>query len=254
MMSSDCGKIHGMTILQTSKTLPEIEKYILEHGGFSSEENLRIFQKWFKPGPRRRAYEVIRKFGLDTSFTIDIGSGYGNNLIFLGTSSYGVEIDEKYVEFSNNIGLQAYVRDVTTSDLSDLPRVDNAIAWAVMEHVNTQHVFLRNIYSVLKPGGRLFLYVPTIPLFIPKFLPKKFQKYWRGHVHGDHVNAYTARTLRFICERAGFETISCSPGFYGYLGWLNHVPGITNLFDGCLYIGKAIPDWQYPKGSTRKVN
>ncbi len=237
----------------SSKSLRELENYIAEKGGLSREENLRIFNKWFKQGPRRRAGRVIATYGLNNESTIDIGSGYGNNLMFLGEGSYGVEIDAKFVVFSVSIGLQAYVRNVATTDLSDLPKVDNAIAWAVMEHVDSQHEFLRNIHSVLNPDGRLFLYVPTVPLFIPKFLPKRFQKYWRGHLHGDHVNAYSARTLRFICERAGFRTISCSPGFYGYFKWLNYLPGINNFFDGCLYIGKALPNWKYPEGSTREI-
>ena len=158
-----------MSTLHSSKTGEELKQYIVEKGGFSPEENLRIFHKWFKPGPRRRARKVMRIYGLNTESTIDIGSGYGNNIMFLGENSYGVEIDEKFVEFSNNIGLPAYVRDVATTDLSDLPKVDNAIAWAVMEHVSAQHVFLRNINSALRPGGRLFLYVPTIPFFIPRF-------------------------------------------------------------------------------------
>jgi SAM-dependent methyltransferase len=240
-----------MSVLSTPKTLYELEQFIIEKGCFSPEENARIFKKWFKFGPRRRAYEVIKKYKLDTASTIDIGCGYGNNQMFLGEGSYGVEIDKNFVQFCNSIGLPAYVRDVATSDLSDLPKVNNAIAWAVMEHVDSQHSFLRNIHSALNPEGKLFLYVPTIPFFIPNFLPKRFRKYWEGHLHGDHVNAYTARTLIFICERAGFETISCSPGLYGYLSWLNYVPGITNFFDGCLYVGKAIPDWKYPGGSTR---
>jgi SAM-dependent methyltransferase len=230
----------------------DIKKHIVLNGGLTQDENMEIYEKWFKPGPRRRTMNVIRTYGLGNNSTIDIGSGYGNNLLYLGEGSYGVEINRKYVEFSNNLGLKAYVRDVSKNDLSDLPKVDNAIAWAVMEHVDSQHIFLRNVASAMNSGGRLFLYVPTVPSFTPRFLPDRIAKYWRGHLHGDHVNAYTAKTLCFICERAGFETISCTPGFYGLLRWLNYIPGITNFFDGCVYIGRVIPDWEYPRGSTRR--
>jgi SAM-dependent methyltransferase len=225
---------------------------IVANGCFSPEENTRIYEKWFKPGPRRRAMHAMKKYGLTTDSVLDVGSAYGNNLRFLGPGSYGVEIEPAYVEFSNSIGLKAYVRDVSKNDLTDFPKVNNAIAWAVMEHVDSQHNFLRNVASVLNDNGRLFLYVPTIPLAIPRFLPKRLQRYWQGHLHGDHINAYTARTLRFICERAGFETVACNPGFHGFWSFLNCVPMISDLFDGVLYVGRKIPDWQYPSSSTRK--
>ncbi len=237
---------------ESSSASQDVRTRIINNGSLSPEENEQIYERWFKPGPRRRAMHVMRAYGLTDASTVDIGSGYGNNLLYLGAGSYGIEINQAFVDFSNHIGLTAYVRDVAKSDLADLPKVDNAIAWAVMEHVDAQHIFLRNVASVLHDNGRLFLYVPTVPAFIPNLLPQKLRKYWKGHLHGDHVNAYTARTLRFVCERAGFETVSVSPGFYGLWTFLNYIPGINNFFDGSLYIGRKIPNWSYPPGSTRK--
>ncbi|MFT7644513.1 MAG: SAM-dependent methyltransferase [Candidatus Paceibacteria bacterium] len=242
-----------MYILDGIKDKQALEAHVGARGGKSQVENQAVFDKWFKPGPRRRTMEVIKKYGLNSKTVIDIGSGVGNNLVYMGTGSYGVEINPGSVKFCTNIGLDAKEVDMISDDVSNLPKVDNAIAWAIMEHVENPHRFLRNIHAVLNPGGNIFLYVPTVPVFIPKFLPMRFRKYWNGHLHGDHVNAFSGKSLKFMCERAGFETVSYSPGFYGWLTWLNYIPGIQNFFDGCLYVGKAIPEWQYPIGSTRKV-
>lgn len=191
----------------------KFEQLITDKGTYSKEKNKEIYHKFFKKGPRSRLYNVIKRYGLDRENVLDVGCSYGHVLAHLGPGSYGVDYQKEFTDFAVSIGLQAYHCDATVGDLSTFPKVDNAIAWAVMEHVDSQHLFLRNLHSVIKPGGRLFLYVPTIPSYIPSFLPKRIRKYWEGHKHGDHVNAYSYRTLRFIYERAGFETISCNPGF-----------------------------------------
>jgi SAM-dependent methyltransferase len=235
-------------------TLTELESHILQKGSLSPEGNKETFDKWFKPGPRRRTLETIRRNKLDQQSVVDIGSGFGNNLAYLGEGSYGLEIKPEKVDFTNSIGLTAHCRNVVSDDVSGLPKVDNAIAWAVMEHVDSPHVFLRKIHSLLNPGGRIFVFVPTIPLIPPRMFPNKFRRYWRGHLHWDHINAFSRDSLRFTCERAGFETESCSPGFFGATSFLNHVPGVQSLLDGSLYIGKSIPDWQYHESSIRKDN
>ncbi len=230
-----------------------VQQAIAADGPFEPQENERLHQKWFAPGPRRRTLAAIRTYGLDKKRTVDIGSSYGNNSIYLGEGSYGVEIEPRCVVFANAIGLESYEHDVVTTTLEQFDPAEAALAWAVMEHVESQHKFLRNIASGLEDNGMLILYVPTIPLLRLLWLPKEIRKYFNGHQHGDHVNAYTKRTVKFICERAGFCTVACNPGFYGALRFLNYIPGVAALCDGVLYVGYKIPNWEYPGGSTRQV-
>ena len=78
-------------------------------------------------------------------------------------------------------------------------------------------------------------------------MPRPIRRAFGGHLHGDHINAYTKRTLEFIVERAGFKTVSCTPGLFGAASILNHIPGISAWFDGCVYVGEKIPTGSTPK-------
>jgi hypothetical protein len=57
----------------------------------------------------------------------------------MGKGSYGVEINPDAVKFCINIGLDARVRDMALDSVDDLPKVDNAIAWAIVERVENPH-------------------------------------------------------------------------------------------------------------------
>ncbi|MCD4684705.1 MAG: class I SAM-dependent methyltransferase [Anaerolineae bacterium] len=116
-----------------------------------------------------------------------------------------------------------------------------------MEHVESPHIFLRKLHQLLKPNGLLAIYVPTIPPFpwlrhIPRLKP-----YFAGHLHGDHINAFTPATLRFFCERAGFATEAVTPFLPGPLRFLNRF----HIIDGIVYVGRKIENWEYPPSATR---
>lgn len=227
---------------------------LVEKGCYGEERNLRIFNKWYKPGPRSRLVDVIDRYNLSTKMVAEVGCGYGGNLIHYGPHSYGVEILPNEVNFINSVGMTAYERDIVTQSIDDLPKAEAIVSWAVLEHVVSPHIALRKMHQMLLPGGKIFIYVPTIPLF--PFLGRfpKFQNYFWGHRQDDHINAYTKDTIRFFAERAGFKTIEVSPGYRGIFRIFNHLPIVNRLIDGCVYIGEAIPNFEYPKASTRKVS
>lgn len=226
---------------------------IVERGCYAPDENLRIYEKWFAAGPRHYFRAVDRKYGLTNKVLADVGCAYGTNLVYARDGSYGIEIESYEVRFAQALGLTIYQRNILSDDLSDLPPVEAVWCSAVLEHVESPHVFLRKLYGLLKPEGLLALYVPTIPL-IPglRHLPG-LSRYFTGYLYGDHINAFVPETLRFFCERAGFKTLETSPFYPGALGVLNHVPLAQRLLDGCVYLGARIPDWEYPPNSTRQV-
>lgn len=227
---------------------------MLEKGCYDRERNLRIFKKWYEPGPRARLVDVIERYQLSEKMVAEVGCGYGGNLIHYGPGSYGVEILQNEVNFINSIGMSAYLRDIITEPIDDLPKTDAVVAWAVLEHVTSPHIALRKMHQMLKPGGKIFLYVPTIPLFPFFGRIDTFQNYFWGHRQDDHINAFTIDTIRFAAERTGFKTIDVSPGYRGMFRILNHVPLLNRLIDGCVYVGEAQSDFEYPKASTRVVS
>jgi len=228
----------------------ELRNYISSSGCYTREENERIYDKWFAEAPRYLFKAVNEKYRLTDKILCDAGCGYGANLVFCNPDSYGIEIEGYEVQFARSIGLNIYERDILNDDLSALPKADAIWNSAVLEHVTSPHIFLRKLHSLLKDGGLLAIYVPTIPpLRFLQHLPR-LGRYFTGHVHGDHINAFTPTTLRFFCERAGFRTLEVSAFYPGALSILNGVP----IIDGCVYVGIKQPHWEYPANATRRAS
>jgi 2-polyprenyl-3-methyl-5-hydroxy-6-metoxy-1,4-benzoquinol methylase len=235
------------------KTKEELRKYVLKHGCYAPDENLRIYEKWFANAPRYLFRAVDKKYHITESILCDVGCSYGMNLFFCAPGSYGIDIDEYAIRFAKSLGLCVFQKDIVNDDISDLPKAEVIWCSAVLEHVDCPHIFLRKLHILLKPNGLLVLYVPTIPLLpFLAHLPK-MGRYFSGHRAADHVNAFTIHTIRFFCERAGFQTIEVSPFLPGPLALFNKVPLLNSLIDGCVYIGRAIEGWEYPDKATRRA-
>ena len=229
---------------------PELKDYVVKHGAFSPERNLEIYEKWFRESPRYLFKTVDERFHLTKKIFCDIGCSYGMNLIWSRPESYGVDIVPEYVTFAQSLGLAAHQRDVVTEDLSDLPHVESVWCCAVLEHVDAPHIFLRKLWNMLEPEGLIFIWVPTLPSFpwrALRYLPF-LKKHLTAHTHSDHINAFTPATLRFMVERAGFETVELNalyPQPFRFLGKYLFV------LDGVMYIGRKKQS-AYFGNSTRK--
>jgi len=237
--------IHGV------RTKEELREYVLTHGCYGLEENSRIYEKWFANAPRYLFRAVDRKYHITKHILCDVGCSYGMNLLFCAPGSYGIDIDEYAVRFARSLGLSVFQRDVMNDDVHDLPKAEVVWCSAVLEHVDSPHIFLRKLHILLKPSGLLVLYVPTIPLLPWLGRLPNIGRYFTGHRAADHVNAFTLHTIKFFCERAGFQTVEVSPFFPVAL--LNKVPLLNQLIDGCVYIGRAIERWEYPDKATRRA-
>jgi SAM-dependent methyltransferase len=231
----------------------DIRELVLRRGCFEREENERIYRKWFDGAPRYLFRAADRKYGLTRARLADVGCCYGTNLLYCLPGSYGIESDEREAVFAQGLGLPVFHRDAMRADLSDLPKVDAVWCSAVLEHVDSPHRFLRKLHRLLNPEGLLVVFVPTIPAFRVLSRLPRVGGYFNGHVAMDHVNAFTPQTLVFTCERAGFRTEEVSPFYPGPLGLFNHLPVVSRLIDGAVYVGRAIADWEYPDKASRRV-
>jgi 2-polyprenyl-3-methyl-5-hydroxy-6-metoxy-1,4-benzoquinol methylase len=225
------------------------KEFIIQNGCYSPDENARIFDKWFKHAPRHLFRAVDRKYKISEKILCDVGCGYGMNLSHCKEGSYGIELESQCIDFARSLGIPVYQRNVMTDDLRDLPKVDAIWCSALLEHVDAPHILLRRLNGLLKPGGLLCVYVPTIsPISFFRHVPK-IGMYFNGYIHGDHINAFSAKTLRFMCERAAFRTCEVSPFYPGPLKVFDFLP----LIDGIVYVGQKISGWEYPKNSMRRV-
>lgn len=247
--------VHDLPIvgLPGVRTREELREYVISHGCFSAEENARIYEKWYARSPRYLFRAVDRKYRICQRVLCDVGCSHGMNLAFCAPGSYGIELDTYAAQFAASLGANVYERDVENDDLSNLPKADVVWCSAVLEHVDSPHLFLCKLRGLLRPSGLLAVYVPTLPI-LPwlRWVPG-IGRYVSGHQAADHVNAFVPRTLRFFAERAGFETLEVSPFYPGMLRAFNRVPLLNQLVDGCIYVGQKVDAWDYPEKATRQA-
>ncbi len=91
---------------------------------------------------------------------VDFGAGIGTFTRLIhdsGYSVYGIELDPAQRETMEQAGLQC------AASLAHLTHQDFSFAYSlnVLEHIQDDVAALRDLYRVLKPGGKLLIYVPA---------------------------------------------------------------------------------------------
>jgi len=139
---------------------------------------------------------------------LDYGCSWGYGVYQFSQAGYqatGFEISRPRVEY----GRKALKVDLT-SDIATLPsRKFNAIYSShVLEHIPDPKTSLMAFQRLLKPGGKLFLYVPNCSGDQAKRLGVK----WGQMINEKHVLALTAEFFHENLPRHGFSTeFSSSP-------------------------------------------
>jgi len=127
---------------------------------------------------------------------LDVGCGTGANLLMLSKygDAEGVDISEDALAFCRERGLE----NVKLGAAEKLPYEDGTFdlvtALDVVEHLDDDLGGLREMRRVLRPGGRVLLFVPT------------FMFLWglQDDV-SHHRRRYRMPELRRVLEQAGFE-------------------------------------------------
>lgn len=131
--------------------------------------------------------QVSRKDSL-----LDFGAGVGTFAHVIATRGYRVaciEPDPVQAERISSLGLQA----VTDIDLVPDASFDLVYSLNVLEHIEDDLASLRKIYAKVRPGGRIFIYVPAFPC-LTSAMDKKV----------GHLRRYTRKSLRTKLLQAGF--------------------------------------------------
>jgi SAM-dependent methyltransferase len=192
----------------------------LDSNTWSFGERLRSHLAWrVDRGVGFRARE-LRDTGGRT--VCDIGCGSGSNLELLKTAGFhvtGIEPDAKARSIAMNI---ANVFDGTAERLP--PQVQNkaydvVLMSHVLEHCIDPHSAVKNVCSILKPGG---IAVIEVPNNASKGFAK-FRANWPWSDIPRHINFFTERSLSALLRVSGFEISGIPPAGSGQRA--SHQPG-----------------------------
>lgn len=155
---------------------------------------------WWHTGRRRIiagfVEEICRRVTDRRPRILDVGCGTGANLLMLSKygDAEGVDISEDALAFCRDRGLDR-VRLGAGEELPyDDGTFDLVTALDVVEHMDNDLAGLKEMRRVLRPGGRVLLFVPT------------FMFLWglQDDV-SHHRRRYRLSQLRRVLEEAGFE-------------------------------------------------
>jgi SAM-dependent methyltransferase len=127
---------------------------------------------------------------------LDVGCGTGANLLMLSKygDAEGVDISEDALAFCRERGLDKVKLGAAEELPYDDGTFDLVTAFDVVEHIDDDLAGLSEMWRVLRPGGRVLLFVPT------------FMFLWglQDEV-SHHRRRYRLPELRRVLEQAGFE-------------------------------------------------
>ncbi len=134
---------------------------------------------------------------------LDIGCATGTLLAYLKTRGWkekGVEVCVPAAEYARDVrGVDVHSGTLQEADLQ-ASSFDVVHASHLIEHLNQPGVFVRDVFRILKPGGRILLTTPNSS----GFQARLFSGAWRSAI-ADHMFLFSKQTLSRLLERNGFE-------------------------------------------------
>lgn len=140
--------------------------------------------------------EICRKVTDRTPRIVDVGCGTGANLLLLSKygDAEGVDVSEDALAFCRERGLEKVKLGAGEALPYEDGTIDLVTAFDVVEHMDDDLAGLKEFRRVLRPGGRVLLFVPT------------FMFLWglQDEV-SNHRRRYRLPELKNVLEQAGFE-------------------------------------------------
>lgn len=118
-------------------------------------------------------------------------------------------LSRKVAQFDNARIFSGFLSDIIASEDSvQTNTFDTALMVNVLEHVEDDVAVLRELHDLLKPGGKLFVFVPAMPVL-----------YGSVDERVGHLRRYTRDTLQRVIEAGGFRIDRSE-----YFDWLGALP------------------------------
>ena len=188
----------------------QIKNIITSCGSYNQEGNLRIYNKFFKNRQNEQKY-IYKKFQINfNSKILDIGCGYGHDLIHFSPDSVGLEIGEPKVNFAKSLKLNVILGNAE----DDLTKIDQKfdLIWCLdfLVHMASPYKFLYDCRRLLPVGGKIVIQIPLMSIF-------------NKHRSGCHFYAFNKKSLLYLIEMAGFRVIKTSGLIRKKPEWFNFI-------------------------------
>ena len=163
-----------------------VEIETLPHGG----ENLEVMAE--ARNYNQFLCDLVYRYSDGADSVVDFGAGIGTFSGCLDLAPQDVHCVETEAAFRESIlqkGFNAY------SDTAELApgSIPYVFTLNVLEHIEDDAAAVDNLYDLLKPGGRLFVYVPAFNILFTSM-----------DSHVGHHRRYRLRKLVRLIEDAGF--------------------------------------------------
>jgi len=135
---------------------------------------------------------LIRRYGRDFRRVLDFGAGIGTFSDAVPADHQRIHCVEPDAASRRILDGHGYNTHSSLAEVSDAT-ISYAFSLNVLEHIEDDGAAVRDLYRVLQPDARLFLYVPAFPLLFTSM-----------DRHVGHLRRYRLRGLRRLLQDAGF--------------------------------------------------
>jgi SAM-dependent methyltransferase len=210
----------------------------------------------WREGQERRLNLMHRYSSLENATVLDVGCGIGmyvKHLRDFSETVYGVDVDAEKVKEASQ-----YLPNIKQGSAEVLPfddkMFDTVLSHEVLEHVGDDHQAVHEAFRVLKPGGRLVIFVPN------RWYPFETHGiFWRGVYHfGNiplvnylpdvwrnklcpHVRAYSKRTLKNLFRGLAGHVVVHHRIFAGYDNIIARRPVLGRTIRAISYVLEQTP-------------
>lgn len=148
------------------------------------------------------SYDAILEFGYGSGILLPTLAGMTKNLFALDTDSDAIAIKEEITKL--NIKAELNQADITQILYPD-NFFDLIIAFSVFEHIKDPNLVLKEMFRILKPGGKLLVGMPRVDKFMEKlFSLIGFNKINEHHVTDCHAFLNNVNKYFLLIEHSKF--------------------------------------------------